>query len=616
MSPTPILDGIHSLKDFKAVPSTQLEALASEIRQRLIETVSQNGGHLASNLGVVELTMAIHRVFKSPHDAIVWDVGHQCYVHKLLTGRGDRFDQLRCEGGLSGFPKPSESPHDAFVCGHASTAISAANGIAKAKKLTADNGFVIAVVGDGALTGGLAFEGLANAGRSNDRLIIVLNDNRMSINRNVGYVGRYLATLRALPRYIRMKSKFERVLGGVPLIGKPLVRFISFVKSGIRNSIFRNSIWFEDLGFQYLGPIDGHDLTDLIRALRSAKALAKPVVLHVTTVKGKGYQPAMESPDRFHGVGPFDPVTGKMEPAPYSFSNAFGEIAMKLAEEDSRICLITAAMTSGTGLSAFAEEYPSRLFDVGIAEEHAVTFASGLAKGGAIPIFAVYSTFLQRAYDQLLNDTAIAGNHIVLAVDRAGIVPDDGETHQGIFDVALLQTIPGVTVFAPCTYRELAVFLKRAVYHVGGIAVVRYPKGAQCLTDDDTPPDYQPFTPYIGKSNQTVIVTYGRLFATAREVARVKAQTGRDVSIIRLNQILPIPEEALKLMMAFRHIIVAEEGCGGIATVIGNELMKRGYSGRFRAITVDGMVGTCKVESAMKRFGLDVDGIGAAVDGE
>ena len=609
----PLLSGIRNPDDFKAIPFEQLPLLADEIRETLIETLSKTGGHLASNLGVVELTMAMHRVFSTPHDQIVWDVGHQCYVHKLLTGRADRFDTLRTEGGISGFPRPAESEHDSFVCGHASTAVSAANGIAKAKKIIGDDGYTIAVLGDGALTGGLAYEGLANAGRSTDKLIVVLNDNRMSINQNVGYVARYLSTLRARPRYIHFKSRFHRILSKIPLIGNGLVRLLMSAKIKLKNILYRNSSWFEDLGFYYLGPIDGHDLSDLVRAFESAKAIGKPVLLHVETLKGKGCDFATESPHVYHGVSKFDIETGQVPTGGATFSSTFGKTLAELAETDQRICAITAAMQDGTGLDGFAAKYPSRCFDVGIAEEHAVTFASGLAKGGVVPVFAVYSTFLQRCYDQLLNDTAISNHHIVLAIDRAGVVPGDGETHQGIFDVAFLYTIPNVTIYSPATFEELSIDLKKALYETEGIAAVRYPKGTEWDGLQAYQPNGAPYDLKQGKTKQLLVVTYGRLYA---DVTVAAEKSGKDVSILKLNRIKPIEDDVFALMQEYERILFVEEGVGGVAEYVGDRLMRDGYRGQYRSRVITDFVGTCNERQGLHRHGLDADGIAQAINEE
>lgn len=604
-----VLETIHASEDVKKLSEQELATLCEDLRRTIVETVSQNGGHLSSNLGVVELTVALHKIFSLPHDQIVWDVGHQCYAHKLLTGRQADFSALRKGGGLSGFPRPTESVCDAFVAGHSSTAISAANGIAKAKAMAGDDGYVVAVVGDGALTGGLAYEGLCNAGRSHDRLIVVLNDNQMSISRNVGFMARHLARLRSGPRYVQAKTDFGMLLSAIPLVGKGLHRFMVRCKCRLKNSVYHSSSTFEDMGFYYLGPINGHNLHDLTRALQTAKNLNRPVLLHVETVKGQGYTPAMENPDKFHGIGAFDPETGKTTAKnPPTFSTVAGDVLCKLAAEDDKICLMTAAMTGGTGLSSFAREFPKRFFDVGIAEEHAVTFSSGLAVGGRLPVFAVYSTFLQRSYDQLLNDTAIMNNHIVLAIDRAGIVPDDGETHQGIFDVPFLSTIPNTTVFAPSTYEELTITFKQALYDTDGIAAVRYPKGGQFPKLELYKPDYKPFTHFRDPKARTLVITYGRLFSNVLQAVQ-QVQESLPVSVIKLTRIHPLPREVIALASQYQRVIFFEEGykTGGIAQQFGSKLMENRYRGRYDIHAIRGFVPTCSVEEGLRYCRLDVD---------
>lgn len=606
-----LLDGIQSPDDIKTLPPDQLTALCGELREVLIHTVSKTGGHLSSNLGVVELTVALHKMLDLPRDKIVWDVGHQCYVHKLLTGRRDRFDTLRQTGGLSGFPKPEESEYDAFIAGHSSTAVSAANGMAKAKALLGDKGYVAAVLGDGALTGGLAYEGLSNAGRSTDRLIVILNDNRMSISKNVGFVARHLANLRSRPRYVRFKMGVSSVISHIPLIGKAAQRGMVWVKSRMKNAIYHQSTLFEEMGFYYLGPVDGHDIRDLCQALQTAKNLNRPVLLHVETVKGKGYSYAVQSPDTYHGVTGFDIDTGKTPAGGPSFSQVMGDSLCTLAREDIRICAITAAMKSGTCLNKFADRYPVRFFDVGIAEEHAVTFASGLACNGMLPVFAVYSTFLQRSYDQILNDTAIMGNHIVLAVDRAGIVPDDGETHQGIFDVPFLTTIPRVVIYSPSTFAELEINLKQAIYDRDGIAVVRYPKGGELPGAEEFVPDYKAFTHLRHPGARTLLVTYGRIFAHALTAARELTETGIPVSVLKLTRIWPLPEEVFQIAREYDRIVFFEESSrsGGIAQSFGEALLEREYRGGYTVRAVDGPLSACTVSAGLRQTGLDPQGM-------
>ena len=609
------LEQIHSPEDIRKMTPAELEELCASLRKTLVQTVSKTGGHLSSNLGVVELTVALHKMFDTPRDRIVWDVGHQCYTHKLLTGRYGRFDTLRQTGGISGFPKPEESEYDTFIAGHSSTAVSAANGMAKAKTLSGDGGYVVAVLGDGALTGGLAYEGLSNAGRSSDRLIVVLNDNRMSISKNVGFVARHLATLRSRPRYVRFKMGISSLIAHIPLIGKAIQRFIVWVKSRLKNAMYHSSTLFEEMGFYYLGPVDGHNLHDLTASLQTAKNLSRPVLLHVETVKGKGYGFAAQNPDTYHGVSGFDIETGKTPPSSKSFSSTMADGLCRLAQEDLRICAITAAMKSGTCLTKFAERFPVRFFDVGIAEEHAVTFASGLATGGMLPVFAVYSTFLQRCYDQILNDTSIMNNHIVLAVDRAGIVPDDGETHQGVFDVPFLTTIPHVTIYSPSTFAELDISLKQALYDAAGIAVVRYPKGGELPGCEGFQPDYKPYTHLKNGKARILLMTYGRLFSYALIAARELSEEGMPVSLLKLTRIWPLPEECVAIAAEYDWVFFFEEGSrqGGIGQHLQSRLLESGFRGEFRLKAIDGFVPACSVSAGFRRTGLDVDGMIEAV---
>ena len=606
------LENVHSPKDIKKMNTKELTDLCAQLRQKMVDTVSRTGGHLASNLGTVELTVALHRVFTTPKDAIVWDVGHQCYAHKLLTDRYARFDTLRQQGGVSGFPNPAESVHDAFVAGHSSTSISVANGIAKAKALTGDKGYTIAVIGDGALTGGLAYEGLSNAGRSDDRLIVVLNDNKMSISENVGFVARYLSHLRSRVKYVRIKQKVTKVLNHTPLVGRPLTALIQRAKKRVKRSVFSGTSFFENMGFYYMGPVDGHDLDDLIEALRAAKSVGKPVALHVNTVKGKGMPYAEEKPDTYHGISRFDPDTGVAQSGGESFSSRFGQTLCDLAEKDSRIVAVTAAMIKGTCLEDFAARYPTRFFDAGIAEEHAVTFSAGMARGGLLPVFAVYSTFLQRSYDQLINDTALMNNHVVLAIDRAGVVPEDGETHQGIYDVAMLATIPNVTMYAPSNFAELEVHLKQALYDTDGIAAVRYPKGGEGDLLADYRPDGAPYS-LDGDGKDVLLVTYGRTYGEVMAlVGRYRAE-GRPVSVLKLNRILPLTEEIVSLTAQYRCVLVLEETRGGVGHLLGSRLMQAGYGGHYAVRAIEETLGACTTAQGLHRVGLDAAGIASFV---
>lgn len=573
--PDTILEEISSPSDLKSYDLPALERLAGEIRRRLIETISQNGGHLASNLGTVELTLALHKVFDCPTDQIVWDVGHQSYTHKLLTGRQEQFSTIRTEDGLSGFPRRSESVCDAFVAGHSSTSISAAEGLVRAKQLQNQPGWVIAVVGDGAFTGGMIYEALNNL-RKGDRLAVILNDNGMSISRNVGALAGYIAKIRTNPRYFRIKDKIELLLNHLPLVGSPVKEFLLGVKRVLRQKLYHSNL-FEYFGLEYFGPVDGHNLRQLCDVFRRVKSRPGPVFIHVQTVKGKGYPYAEQSPQAFHGVSGFDIATGNPEVAHYdSYSTTFGKELVALARRDPSICAITAAMETGTGLQYFSREFKGagRFFDVGIAEPHAVTFAAGLAANGMKPVFAVYSTFLQRAVDQLIHDTAIERQHVVLAVDRAGIVGDDGETHQGVFDVALVTPIPGIVVYSPASFEELRYCLQEALHENDGPCIVRYPRGSQPPLKAPFAGDYSLYYPEnIGTEDfqGVTIATYGREAFYCESAADVLAEKGVPVRVLRLVKIHPIPENAFQLLLEADGILFVEEGiqAGGI----GEQLM-------------------------------------------
>ncbi len=607
------LDKIDSPGDLKKLSIDELYVLCEEIRDMLVKTVAQNGGHLSPNLGTVELTVALHYVYDLPKDSIVWDVGHQSYTHKILTGRRDKMSTIRQKGGLSGFPKRSESKYDAFNVGHSSTSISAAYGIARAKALKGDNSRTIAVIGDGALTGGLAFEGLNNSGRSKKNFTVVLNDNKMSISRNVGSVAKYLTQIRIRPGYIKTKKIVEKVLLHTPIVGAPIRKLMLRSKSSLRTSVYRNTI-FEDLGFVYYGPVDGHDLRKLIHAFNASKNVTQGVLIHVITTKGKGYSYAENDPKSYHGVGKFDIDTGEPLSSKKGFSACFGNIMCELAEKDDKLCAITAAMKSGTGLSAFAKRYKDRFFDVGIAEEHAVTFACGMAAQGMVPVFAVYSSFLQRSYDQLIHDAAAQKLHIVLGIDRAGIVGDDGETHQGVFDAAMLNSIPNATVYSPCYFDELRADLDRAIYHDEGIAAVRYPRGGEPYR----PLDYKPDGVYsvYGSGKDAAIVTYGRLFAQAVQAMQILKEQDKHITIIKLERIRPIPEDAVKDASAFERIYFFEEGIeqGGIGETFYMKLRDYGFKGSFELSGIkDKFVPQSTVDEALEDLALDCAGMTAKI---
>ena len=513
--------------------------LCAQLRQELVDDVSKTGGHLASNLGAVELTVAIHRVFDTRQDRLVFDVGHQCYCHKILTGRREAMATLRQYGGIAGFPKPVESVHDAFIAGHASNSVAVALGMVRARQALGEHYKVMALIGDGALTGGLAYEGLSNAGACGQQLLVILNDNGMSITTNVGAVADHLARQRLKPQYLTFKRYYRRVMNSGK-IGRKVYRFTHKVKQALKQSLLPCSM-FENMGFNYVGPVNGHDLTGLTRALRYARELNEPVLLHVKTVKGKGYAPAEENPDAFHGVSPFDPATGKAKKkSGENFSAVFGRTLTQLAQQDRRVCAITAAMMSGTGLSQFQAAFPERFFDVGIAEGCAVSMAAGMAKQGAIPVFAVYSSFLQRAYDMLIHDVAIDKLHVVLGVDRAGLVGEDGETHHGVFDVAFLDSVPGMTVLAPSSYAELAGMLEQAVLHVDGPVAIRYPRGGEGAYHGDAGPGH---AAVLRQGSDITLVSYGILINDALEAAELLAAEGVQAEVVKLNVITPLDPE-------------------------------------------------------------------------
>ena len=604
-----ILDTICSPQDVKELPFEQLDVLCTQIRERLIQTTAKTGGHLASNLGTVELTVALHRVFDCPDDQIVWDVGHQCYTHKLLTGRREQFSTLRQEGGLSGFPKRKESEYDAFIAGHSSTSISVASGLARAKKLQNDQHHVIAVIGDGAFTSGLAFEGANNAARFGDNLIVILNDNKMSISKNVGSFSKYLSKIRARPAYFRTKDRVESICNHLPLIGKPLNQLLVWLKTTMKTVVY-GSNWFEDMGFCYLGPIDGHNMETLCDVLQRAKNLHRPVFMHIETQKGKGYSYAEENPGEYHGTSGFDIDTGKsFSSASTNFSNEFGLYLTELAKRDERICAITAAMKYGTGLNHFSRAFgqQGRFFDVGIAEPHAVTFAGGLAANGMLPVFAVYSPFLQRCYDQIIHDLSIEQQHVVIGIDRAGIVGSDGETHQGLFDVAMLSSVPGITLYSPATYEEMRCSLYKSLYEHTGVCCVRYPRGGESKL-----PAFDPQVPWAiepkGAKPRLLLVTYGKLSAQAVQAAQTLSQQGVPPAVLKLLRLLPFCEEAVEQAMQAEYVLFAEEGIesGGIGQMFGSRLLENGFQGHYRVLAVhDRFVEQATPDRALALCGLD-----------
>lgn len=571
-----VLDKVNNISDLKKLNTKELPDLCSDIRSFLVDKISKTGGHLAPNLGVVELTVALHYVFNSPKDKIIFDVGHQCYVHKILTGRKNKFNTLRKLNGLSGFPKTRESLHDTFNTGHSSTSISSALGVAMANKLDNRPDFTIAVIGDGALTGGLAFEGLNNAAIKDTNLIVVLNDNQMSISPSVGGLSNHLNKIRSNKIYTKSKKKIKCILSHIPVIGKPITSGIEWIKTSFKQVLLPNSVLFEQFGFTYLGPVDGHNVDDLIDFLERAKSLKKPVLIHAITKKGKGYAPAEKNPNAFHGVGPFDKITGKpLKNSKPSYSNIFSETLMSLAKQNEKIVAITAAMPDGTGLTEFATKYPDRFFDVGIAEEHAVTFASGLARQGYIPIFAVYSTFLQRAYDQIIHDVALQNLHVIFAIDRAGIVGPDGETHHGIFDLSYLSHIPNMTILAPKDAIELQQMLKFAINYNGPIAI-RYPRDGFAMTISENEDVELGKAQVICEGNDLSIIAIGKSVKIALEIADDLKKVNVSVEVINARFLKPLDEETIKKSATkTRRLITIEDNVttGGLASGVQNAVI-------------------------------------------
>ncbi len=604
-----ILDRINCCSDVKKLNKKETLQLCDEIRAVLTDTVSKTGGHLASNLGTVELTVALHRVFDCPKDSIIFDVGHQGYTHKLLTGRSKEFSTLRSKNGLSGFPKPSESDCDPFIEGHSSTSISSAIGLARANLIRRNTkSKVLAVIGDGSFSGGMVYEAINNIDKSLTNLVVILNDNSMSISKSVGAVARYLLRLRSGVKYSNFKRSVQTALEKAPIIGKPIVNTLLKSKSAIRRAMY-DGTFFEEMGFHYLGPVDGHDLDELVRILKNIKDLEGPILLHVITTKGKGFAPAEENPGAYHGVGQFDLEDGNPDISlADSFSNAFGQKLNRLAQKDSKICAITAAMKYGTGLQYFYKAHKDRFFDVGIAEQHAVTFSAGLAKGGLKPVFAVYSTFLQRAFDQLSQDVSIDSLNVMLAVDRAGLVGEDGETHQGLFDVMMLGSLNGFRVASPCNYNELDYYLEKLI-NVKGPTAVRYPRGKE----DERLHEYKATTNdydliKLSDKNDLLFITYGREFAEVYEAAKKLNEDGVCCDVLKLNMILPINKDAVNDSKKYNKVYFFEESArrGGLGEEFSDALYSLGYDGAFKLFAVNTpIVRQASVEEQLAENELD-----------
>ena len=603
-----ILERINSSNDIKKLPEEELEPLCQELRDYMISSISRTGGHLASNLGAVELTVALHRVYDTSRDRVVFDVGHQSYVHKIITGRRDSFCTLRQHGGLSGFPKPYESEDDAFIAGHASNSVSVALGMARARTLSHADYDVAAIIGDGALSGGLAYEGLANAAASGEPLVVILNDNNMSINENVGGTAHLLESRRVRPGYISFKRWYRDVFTKLP----GLYKFNHAIKEWLKKRLLPGNV-FSGMGMYYLGPVDGHDIGKLETVIRWARDLRKPVLVHVVTKKGKGYKYAEEHPEKFHGVGRFDIETGELHDSGDCFSAKMGESLSRLADNDGRIIGITAAMSSGTGMDVFSAAHPDRFFDVGIAEGHAVSMAGGMAKQGMVPVFAVYSSFLQRGYDMLIHDIALQNLHVVFCVDRAGLVGSDGETHHGVFDVSYLSSVPDMTVLCPASYAELETMLRAAIYDINGSVAIRYPRGGEgkytaCNTAPET---------LLREGRDVTLVCYGIMTNEVLDAAERLAAEGISAEVIKLSMIKP-PDFDL-VMRSLRKtgkLLISEDVCE--AGCVGSRILEEAAINEthVRAAKLlnlgEGIVPHGTVAELLHDFGLDADGIVSA----
>lgn len=616
-----ILENIHTHADLIQLDAQQRQTLCREIREFLISHVSKTGGHVASNLGVVELTVALETVYNTSKDRLVFDVGHQSYIHKLLTDRQEGFNRLRQLGGMAGFPKPSESDADAFVAGHASSSVSVALGMARARTLTGQDYDVVTLLGDGAATGGMVYEGLNDAAVSGEPMVIVLNDNAMSIDKNVGGMATHLRHLRTKERYLGMKERYRKFMMRVPG-GKFIYRLTHGVKDRLRRMLIPTTI-FESMGFTYLGPVDGHNVESLISLLRIARDMKRPVVLHVMTRKGMGYQPAEEHPKLFHGIGKFDPITGEpLKNSDITFSDVFGRTMVELGHADSRLCAITAAMPGGTGLLEFKKQFQDRFFDVGIAEEHAVSMAGGLAKQGMVPVVALYSTFLQRSYDMILQDICMLGLHVVFAVDRAGLVGEDGETHHGVYDIGFLRHAPGMKILCPASTTELEEMLRWAVEEYNGPVAIRYPRGgnghySQSAWDSNHATLGTKMVAQHAEGSDVVLVTYGTLINNVMDAVDILKTRGIQTSVLRLLTAEPLPmAEMLDYLSNHKHVVVIEEtgnSCG-LSHAITWELAQVGAALKVSGINLgNGYITHGNVQMLYRHYGLDSESIASFV---
>ena len=608
------LHKVHSPADLRGMSTRALAAYADEARQFLVHSVAKTGGHLSSSLGVADLTVALHFCFHRPADRIVWDVGHQAYVQKLITGRAAQFRSLRKHGGMSGFPKPAESEYDSFGVGHSSTSVSAAYGMAVARDLRGETHNVVAVIGDGAMTGGLAYEAMNNAGQSGRNLIVVLNDNQMSISENVGALSRHLNEIRTAPEYLGAKRGVSEALDKVPVVGNKVGRFIERAKAGLKYMLVPG-VLFEEMGFTYIGPVDGHNMAELVSVFRKVEKMKGPVLVHVYTKKGKGYSKAEACPEQFHGVDMFDVKTGEplKEACGESYGDIMGKTLAALAREDARIAAITAAMPIGTGLCTFQEAFPERFFDVGIAEAHAVTFAAGLAKAGMVPVFAVYSTFLQRSYDQILHDVCIQNLPVIFAIDRAGVVGADGETHQGLFDLSYLSHIPNMTVMAPKDGTELAAMLRFAV-RLNAPVAIRYPKGNACLSEAGVPTAELALgrAEVLRPGKEVAVVFVGSMAETARELANRLEADGMHPTLINARFVKPIDAGMVKELSSYAHVFTLEENVatGGFGERLRTMLAAENGCAQLTCFAFpDEFVPQGTREELLRAYGLDAESV-------
>lgn len=616
---TNILQQIECPADLRKLSDRQVRQLAAEIRRYMIDTVSRTGGHLAPNLGVVELTIAIHLALDCPRDKVIWDVGHQSYVHKLLTGRRGAFSSLRQQGGISGFPRPEESPYDCFATGHSSTSISAGLGMARARDLAGDDYTVLAVIGDGSFASGMAFEAMNDAGHATTRLIVLLNDNEMSISRSVGGLAGYLGSVRANPWRRQFRSAVQQAVLRIPVIGRALRALGHSIKRSIKSLLLQGML-FEELGFMYIGPIDGHNVRTIRRAIEDARQAGGPVLIHVITRKGLGYAPAEANPAKFHGTGPFDIRTGEAAPDERkSFTSHFSDFMVRAAADDDRIAAITAAMADGTGLRAFSQRFPERFFDVGIAEQHAVTMAAGLAAGGRRPVVAVYSTFLQRAYDQVLHDVAIENLPVVFAIDRAGIVGEDGYTHQGAFDVAFMRHIPGMTVMSPKDEAELYSMMQAALQHPGPCAV-RYPRSAAMGVGVQYPAEPVEIgrAEVIRDGRHCAIFALGPMVCRAIEASRILSARGVSCAVVNARFVKPLDTSILMQYASSTGMIITCEDAalpGGLGSAVVEALAHAGMSDvrTVRLGIPDRFIEHGRRDDILTQLGLDGRGIATAV---